>query len=116
MFYSYVMGVDDSIGQLKSEGFCIEKDGGNYMVSFPPECARRWEEFISGRLEEGYWNEYLAEDRVVFIFHLPEGVQRYEVVGFKNDEVLRLCEKLCECRLESIYSMLSENQFYKGKI
>ena len=116
MFYSYVMGVDDSISQLKREGFCLEKDGGNYMVSFPAERARRWEEFIAGRLEEGYWNEYLAGDKVIFLFCLPEGLRRYEVAGFENDEVLKLCERLCECRFESIYSMLSGNHFYRGKI
>jgi len=116
VFYSYVMGVDDSIGQLISEGFCIEEDGCNYMVSFPAERARRWEEFISGRLEKGCWNEYLAGDQVIFLFHLPEGLRRYEAVGFENDEVLRLCERLCECRFESLYSMLSGNHFYKGKI
>lgn len=116
MFYSFVMGVDDSIDQLRSEGFLIEQEGENYRVSFPADHAWRWKEFISGRLKEGYWNEYLAGERVIFIFHLPDGIKRYEVVGFENEEVLRLCEKLCECQFDSIYSLLSSNHFYKGKI
>ena len=116
MYNSYVMGVDDSIDQLKTEGFGVERDGGNYRVSFPPEKAARWEEFISERLEEGYWNEYLAKGKVVFLFQMPGGVKRYEVVGFENSEVLALCEKLCECRLESIHAMLLGNHFYADKL
>lgn len=116
MYYSYAMGVDDSVEQLSKEGFLIERDGGNYKVSFPADRAARWEGFISERLEEGYWNEYLAGDQVVFLFHLPEGFKKYEVTGFENDEVLKQCEKLCECRFESIYDMLSGNHFYRGKL
>ena len=116
MYYSYVMGIDNSIFELKNQGFVIEHDGNNFMVSFEKEKAPIWEVFISGHLEFGYWNEYLTEDGVVFLFHLEDGIKRYEVHNFKNDEVLALCEKLCECKFESIKSMLVGNHFYKNKL
>ena len=32
MFYSYVMGIDDSILELAKQGFIVESDGNNYQV------------------------------------------------------------------------------------
>ena len=52
---------------------------------------RRWQEY--GRIlshafwEVEYWNEYLTEKGVVFLFHLQEGIRRYEVENYLNDEV-----------------------------
>lgn len=117
MYYSYVMGIDKSIYNLQNEGFYIEQDSeNNYMVSFDADKSGIWEEFICKHLEFGYWNEYLTEDGVIFLFHLEDGIKRYVVNNYSNDEVLKLCEKLCECKFESIKTMLAENHFYKDKI
>ena len=35
-----------------------------------------------------------------------------EVNDYLNDEVLHLCEQLCNCKFESIKKMLSDNSFY----
>ena len=113
MYHSYVMGIDESIYTLENQGFEFNRDGGNFMVSFPEEKAAIWEEFISAHLELEYWNEYLTENGAVFLFHLQDGIKRYEVNDFINDEVLGLCERLCECKFESIKRMLSDNHFYK---
>ena len=113
MYHSYVMGIDESIYTLETQGFEINRDGGNFMISFPEEKARIWEEFISAHLEYEYWNEYLTENGAVFLFHLQDGIKRYEAQDFINDEVLGLCERLCECKFESIKRMLSDNHFYK---
>lgn len=94
----------------------IKRRSENYMVSFPRENAMIWEEFISVHLEFEYWNEYITENGAVFLFHLQDGIKRYEVNGFINDEVLGLCERLCECKFESIKRMLSDNHFYKNFI
>ena len=112
MYHSYVMGVDNSILELKQQGFTVENDGDNYMVSFSADKALVWEEYITKHLELGYWNEYLTEDKVIFLFHLEDGIKKYEVYNFSNDEVLALCEKLCECKFTSIRDMLIGNHFY----
>ena len=112
MNYSYVMGIDNAICDLAARGFSIVKDGDNYTVSFPDDLATVWEDFIVKHLEVGYWNEYIAKDKVVFIFQLPDGVKRYEVYNFQNNEVLALCEKLCVCKFISLKKMLCDNHFY----
>jgi hypothetical protein len=116
MFYSYVMGIDSSIEHLNKEGFMIEAEGDNYTVSFPEEKAEIWEEFIVKHLATGYWNEYLTNEGVVFLLHLEDGVKKYVVNNYENEEVLALCEKLCAREFESIKSMLIGNGFYHDKI
>lgn len=113
MFCSYAMGMGDEILSLESEGFRLERDGENYTVLFPRRLAGRWELFVREHLQAGYWNEYLAKDRTVFLFHLEEGFRRYEVFGYQNEEVHALCEKLSECSLPSIKEMLWGNWFYR---
>lgn len=116
MNHSYVMGINSSIMALKDVGFDITNDGDNYMVAFSKEKSSIWEEFISTHLEIGYWNEYLTEYGVVFLFHLDDGIKRYEVYNFDNAEVLSLCEKLCECKFNSLKQMLTGNNYYNSLI
>lgn len=116
MYYSYVMGIDESINELKEDGFTIEPEGDNYKITFPSNKAQDWEKYIASHLESGFWNEYLADNSVIFLFHLEDGIKRYQVFDFKNDEVLALCDKLCNCRFESIKAMLMGNSFYQDKI
>jgi len=82
-------------------------------VIFPNELCTVWEAFITKHLEIGYWNDYLMDDKVVFLFRAEDGIRRYEVFDYKNDEVLSLCEQLCECKFESIEQMLVGNSYYK---
>ena len=116
MYYSYVMGIGNEVEKLKDRGFIIERFGHNYGVSFPKGKAGEWEHFIVQHLEIGYWNEYLTGQEVIFLFHLDSGIKRYCVENYYNDEVLTLCEKLCERKFTSIKDMLKENHFYSDKI
>lgn len=110
------MGIDDKIYTLKDNGFIIEQFGDNYGAAFSKEKVSEWEQFISQYLKLGYWNEYLSDDGVVFLFHLEDGLRRYDVKNYKNNEVLSLCEKLCECNFKSIKDMLKENHYYSDKM
>ncbi len=117
MCYSYAMGMDESIFELKKSDFNIERDGAdNYTVSFNNELAGVWEDFVCRNLKIGYWNEYLTEFGAVFIFNLENGFKRYEANNYLNDEALQLCERLCGRSFESIKSMLSDNHFYNEVI
>lgn len=114
MNYSYAMGIGKQIYDLKKQGFKIKKCGEDYKVKFPRDKARVWEEFIAENLDIDYWNEYLTEDNeMIFIFKLKDGMRRYEVKNFENNDVLKLCEKLCDCKFPSIKDMLMNNKFYR---
>lgn len=116
MNYSYAMGFNEEIYELEQEGFIIEKDDKYFMITFDKNKANKWEEFVYKHLEVEYWNEYITGDEVIFIFHLKDGFKKYVVKNFDNDEVLQLCEKLCNCKFESIEKMLKDNKFYKEKL
>ena len=85
MYHTYVMGIDSSIWNLEHHGFCIARDRNKYKISFPKEKAELWEEFIKEHLEVEYWNEYLTDDKVIFLFHLEDGFKRYEVEKFETE-------------------------------
>ena len=113
MYYSYVMGISKKIYALKGQGFKIKRSWQNYKVAFEKDKINIWEAFIAENLQVGYWNEYLTENAVVFIFKLQDGIHRYEIYDFDNQEVLGLCRKLCNCNFSSIKNMLEGNRFYK---
>ena len=95
MYHSYVMGIDESIYTLENQGFEINRDGGNFMVSFQEEKAWIWEEFISAHLELEYWN-------TVFLHDFPDEEllnmidQAYDTVfsKFSKKEQKRMLEEL----------------------
>ena len=116
MYYSYVLGIDNRIMELASQGFDIQNDGDNFMVSFPEEKSEVWEGFIRQYLELGYWNEYLNNEKVVFIFKFEDGeIKKYVLDDCNQGEILQLCCKFAEYEFESIKEMLFENEFYKEK-
>ena len=116
MYYSYAMGLDNSIKELEQEKFIIEQDKENYKVTFSKGKEKIWEQFISKHLKVGYWNEYLKENEVIFLFSLKEGIKRVVVKNYQDEEVLKLCEQLAETKFKSIKEMLKGNDFYKDKI
>ena len=48
-------------------------------------------------------------NKVVFLFCLQDGIKRFEVENYQNDQVLKLCEKLCDCKFDSIKEMLNSS-------
>ncbi len=44
---------------------------------------------------------------------MQDGIHRYEVTDFENEEVLLQCEALCNRKFGSIKNMLLSNKFYK---
>lgn len=114
--YSYVMGMKDEIFSLEEQGFTVCRDGENYTVTFPKESAPLWEDFVSSHLPRDYWNEYLTDGRVVFLFSLEAGIKRFVVEADSHPEVLSLCEALCGCEFPSLKEMLLGNWFYRQAI
>ena len=53
---------------------------------------------------------------MVFLFHLEDGIKKYDVKNFVNEEVLALCERLCKQKFGVLKSMLEGNHFYKDRI
>lgn len=116
MNYSFALGIDEKIYKLEKEGFIIEEKEEGYQVTFPKEKEKLWENFVEYNLKKGFWNEYLKDDKVIFLFQLEEGIKRIEVKNYQDDEVLKLCETLTNKNFKSLKEMLKEQKFYEAKI
>lgn len=114
--YSYVMGIKDEILPLGEKGITVNRDGENYTATFSKELIPVWEAFVSAHLPRDYWNEYIIDGKVVFLFCLADGIKRCEVENDPHPEVLALCEALCGCKFPSLKEMLLGNWFYRQAI
>lgn len=114
-YYSFVMGISDSILQLRELNFTIEKFGLNYGITFSKDNATVWENFISNNMKNGYWNEYLGDD-IVFLFkHMNGKIEKYTLNADNESHILKLCSKFADCEFKSIKDMLQGNSFYNEK-
>ncbi len=66
MKYSYIMGID----LLKQNNFKIKYFRNNYGVIFDDDKIKLFEKYISETLENGFWNEYIGEDKVFLSLNL----------------------------------------------
>ena len=111
MNYSYVMGIEN-IDKLKESNFEIKPYGNNYGISFSSDKIEVFENFIFETLKNGFWNEYLGEEKV-FIFKFDDGkIKRYVLNKYNEKEILNLCQQFANCEFESIDKMLRDNKFY----
>ena len=116
LYFSFVMGFDDKILDLKKDDFKVEKNGKNYLISFSKEKADIFEKYIIENMQPGFWNEYIGE-AIVFIFKFKNGkIQKYIYDENTHDTILKLCCEFANVQFTSIKEMLAGNDFYKDKI
>ena len=118
MLYSYAMGVDKSIYELEKQGFKIEEDDGDYMVSFPESKSEIWENFIKSKLQVEFWNEYMSRDtmEIVFNFHLKEGFKRYVVKDLNKNRRKLFVSKEDVIETEGVIVETLPNAMFKVKL
>lgn len=111
MNYSYVMGVNN-IDKLKQNNFKIKSFENDYGVIFTDDNIELFEKHICEELKNGFWNEYLGQEKV-FIFKFKDGkIKRYVLNNDNEKEILQLCCEFAEYQFESIDKMLRDNDFY----
>ena len=111
MNYSYVMEIDN-VDKLSSLGLSIKKYGEDYGIIFSNEQIPLFEDFICQNLKNGFWNEYLGENKV-FIFKFGNGeVKKYILTEENQEEILKLCRTFANYEFSSIDTMLRDNEFY----
>lgn len=114
--FSYVMGVGNSISSLRFLS-SIQKEDDGYAVSFSSDFVSYWEEFIEKNLEKGYWNEYIVENKIVFLFKNTDSTfEKILLSQETNAMLLEKCSLFADTSFSSIRSMICENAFYKDKV
>ena len=113
-YYSYLMGGNDKVLELTKYGFKInQNERGSYEIIFPSTMERKFEKYVLNNLKPGFWNEWLNNERVYFLFRFKNGDFRgYELSEKNEEEILKLCKAFANTDFKSIKDMLMENEFY----
>ena len=92
MARSYIMGqqniTEDDIFEI---GGTVDNrtEAGHLCVEFPVSKADDFERLITDNMETGFWNEYLTNEKVVFIFKHKDGyIERFE---FNDSNASQIC-------------------------
>ncbi len=94
---TYIMGQRNiSTSDIELIGGRVDSitDAGHICAEFPATKAKRFEELINEKMEPGFWNEYLTEEQVVFIFKHKDGrLQRFVLSDENEHEICSLGNK-----------------------
>ncbi len=92
MARTYIMGQKNiTESDIASLGGRVEPvtNSGHLCVEFPVAKAAEFEELINEKMEPGFWNEYLTNEKVVFIFKYKDGgLERFEL---SDDNAHQIC-------------------------
>lgn len=117
---TYIMGQKNiTEGDIKSIGGKVESvtNSGHLCVEFPIEKSADFENLINNKMEPGFWNEYLTNEKVIFIFKHKDGqLQRFELNDDNAHDICALGNKFNndpEPKLEeTAWDWLSDNNWY----
>ena len=119
VYLSYLMGADQISDQkLTALGIkIVEKtDSGSRKLKIPSENIEQYKNLIRDKMTAGFWNEFLDEQGIHFIFKLENGeIKEYTLSPENEQEVDKLCAKLNNeppDKTADVYKYISENDFY----
>ena len=97
MARTYIMGQQNiASADIEAIGGRVDSidDSGHMCVEFPVSKFKEFEELINKKMESGFWNEYLTNEKVVFIFKHKDGrLERFVLNDNNAHEILTLGHK-----------------------
>ena len=118
-YLSYLMGAENIKDQdLTDLGIdIVEKtDSGSRKLRIPKEKVEGYKTLIREKMTPGFWNEFLNENGIHFIFKLEDGdTKEYTLSPENEQEIDNLCAKLNNEPPEktaNVYKYISDNDFY----
>lgn len=122
-YLSYLMGApkitDEDIVRVGAE-IVGRVDSGSRRLTIPKEHIADYERLIIEKLDPGFWNEYVGEREIVFLFKTKDGsVKRYVYAEENRLEIAKLCSTFNGDPLEKTSQLLeyiAGNEFYTDLI
>lgn len=119
MYLSYLMGAKNITDEdLIGLGFEVvgKTDSGSRKLKIPTERIEDYRNLIREKMDPGFWNEFLDEDSIHFIFKLKNGeIKEYTLSPENEQEIDKLCAELNNEEPKTtanVYKYISENDFY----
>lgn len=120
MYLSYLMGAGEITNQdLTDLGIEIvgKTESGNRKLKIPSESIEEYKNLIRIKMDPGFWNEFLDEYGIYFIFKFENGDIKDYILSPENEqEIDNLCAKFNNEPPEktaNVYKYISENDFYR---
>lgn len=118
-YLSYLMGADQinskELTDLGIEIIETTEDRSRKLV-VPENSLALYLDLIKAKLTNGFWNEVIGKDRIIFLFKLADGTTKQYVLSPENEqEVDNLCAKLNNeppDKTANVYKYISNNDFY----
>lgn len=118
-YKSYLMGAskitDSDLTNLNIE-IIKDSDPAIRKLTIPSESIEKYKELIRQKLDLGYWNDFVGDDQIYFIFKMPDGeVIEHTYSGDDRLKIAKLCTKLNNDPIEktsNLLDYLAENEFY----
>lgn len=118
---SYLMGAtgiqDNELQDLGVE-IMGKSQSGSRKLKIPVDCLSQYIELVKTKLTNGFWNEIVCSDKIIFIFKFKSGEIKEVVLDQNNEaEISKLCSEFNGDSLEktaNVYKYVSKNEFYRG--
>ena len=110
MYHSYVMGIDESIYTLENQGFEINRDGGNFMVSFQKENEYDYKITLKCTEDTGQFYRMAYPEKVVRGYHCPPVQQPYWNTVFLNDFPDEELLNMIDLAYDTVFSKFSKKE------
>lgn len=106
---------DEELTDLRIE-IVGKTESGSRKLNIPSNAIEAYRDLIKEKMTPGFWNEFLDENEIYFIFKLKDGAIREYVLSSENEqEIDDLCAKLNNeppDKTANVYKYISENNFY----
>lgn len=119
IYLSYLMGAENITDKdLTNLGIEIAEktEFGNKKLKIPKEVIIRYKDLVKEKMALGFWNEFLDESGIYFIFKFKNGdLKEYTLSPENEQEIDRLCAELnseSPSKTANVYKWISNNDFY----
>ena len=119
-YLSFLMGASNiTNNDLRIINIDIERQDpdGDRGLKIPKASLVKYIELIKQKLSEGFWNEIVGEEEIIFIFKFKGGsIQEYRLSPENGKEIGKLCSEFnndSEEKTANVYKYISENKFYQ---
>ena len=118
-YLSYLMGAENIKDKdLVDLDINIEetKSDGDRCLKIPADKLPQYIQLIKDRLDNGFWNEVVGEQEVIFIFKFKDAsTEEYRLSLENEQEIDKLCAEFNNEPSEktvNVYKYISYNKFY----
>lgn len=91
-------------------------ESGSYKLRIPEAKLSEYADLVSKFLKPGFWNEYISEDIIHFIFKHKDGqIEEIDYTEENRDYIAKLCSQFNGDDLEKtsrLLEYLADNDFY----